>query len=134
MAMTLMGETASFEARVAAIRQLGYSRCEAEFVALVALHSGFFVRRQYHADRGKADATLVRKLCIKGHAAVVPGSGREQVLHINGKAIYRVLGQDDNRHRRAHESFYIRAKLMLLDYVLSERPARFLATAEEKVV
>src|SRR3954452_7852605 len=131
--MTRMSETASFEARAAAIRQLGYSRCEAEFIALVALHSGFFVRRQYRSDRGKAHAELVRKLLIKGHAAVVPSGGREQVLHIHGKPIYRGLGQDDNRHRRPHESFYIRAKLMLLDYVLSQRPARFLPTEDEKV-
>jgi len=59
--------------------------------------------------------------------------GQTQLYHIGSKPFFRSLGQDDNRPRRKHESIYIRAKLMLLDYVLTLPPSQFLPTEEEKI-
>ena len=58
--------------RVENVKSLGYSDREAAFVTLAALHSGYFLRRQYSAFAGKscgwADDSLTSKLLIKGHA------------------------------------------------------------------
>lgn len=126
-------ELPSFEDRVSAIEQFGYTRREAEFVVLAALHSGYFLRRQF-APRGKVDDAFCRKLLASGHGKLAHTASQTQVYHISGKTLFRALGQVDNRHRRNHESFYMRSKLMLLDYVLSTKHAQqFLATEEDKL-
>jgi hypothetical protein len=123
----------TFDKRVNAVGQLGYSPREAEFVVLAALHSGYFLRRQFSVS-GKADDGLCRKLLANGHGKLARTASQTQVYHLCGKPLFRTLGQEDNRHRRAHESFYIRNKIMLLDYVLSTgRGPQFLATEEDKV-
>jgi hypothetical protein len=126
-------DTPTFEQRVSAVEQLGYTRREAEFLVLAALHSGYFLRRQFSAP-GKADHALCRKLMATGHGKLAHTTGQTQVYHICGKPLFRTLGQEDNRHRRNHESFYIRSKIMLLDYVLETKQGpQFLATEEDKV-
>ena len=131
--MTKTVGASSFEQRIGAIEHLGYTRREAEFVVLAALHSGYFLRRQF-APRGKVDDAFCRKLLINGHGKVVHTANQTQVYHISGKPLFRALNQVDNRHRRSHESFYVRNKLMLLDYVLGTgQGPDFLATEEDKV-
>lgn len=51
------------------IESLGYTRREAAFLYLVAVHSGYFVRRQfdYFIDRNKG--AIVRNFLAKGQAA-----------------------------------------------------------------
>lgn len=131
-----MGKAAasvSYDRRVSAIEQLGYTRREAEFLVLAALHSGYFLRRQF-SPRGKLDDAFCRKLVANGHGHVAHTANQTQVYHVSGKPLYRALGQVDNRHRRNHESFYMRSKIMLLDYVLATRQGPdFLATEEDKV-
>lgn len=123
----------SFEERVSAVEQLGYTRREAEFVVLAALHSGYFLRRQF-SEPGKVNTGFCRKLLFRNHGKLVHSAGHAQVYHISAKPLFRTLGQDDNRHRRNHESFYIRSKIMLLDYVLATHQGpQFLATEEDKV-
>jgi hypothetical protein len=123
----------TFDQRVNAVAQLGYSPREAEFVVLAALHSGYFLRRHFSVS-GKAVDTLCRKLVANGHGKLARTANLTKVYHICAKPLFRALGQEDNRHRRAHESFYIRSKIMLLDYVLSTGGgAQFLATEEDKV-
>ena len=118
---------------MSAIEQLGYTRREAEFLVLAALHSGYFLRRQFSSP-GKLDDAFCRKLLVNGHGKQAHSTGQTQVYHISGKPLFRALDQVDNRHRRSHESFYMRSKLMLLDYVLSTKHAQqFLATEEDKV-
>src|SRR3954447_1672553 len=131
--MTKTATILSFEERASVIEHLGYTRREADFVVLAALHSGYFIRRQF-APSGKLDDAICRKLLGNGHGKLAHSAGKTQVYHITGKPLFRALGQVDNRHRRSHESFYMRSKLMLLDYVLTTRKGReFLATEEDKV-
>jgi hypothetical protein len=123
----------TFGDRVSAIEQFGYTRREAEFLVVAALHSGYFLRRQF-SERGKANDALCRKLLSRNHGKLVRSAGYAHVYHICGKPLFRALGQADNRHRRNHESFYIRRKIMLLDYVRATRQGpQFLATEEDKV-
>ena len=60
--------------RIARLEELGYTEREASFLVLAALHSGYFLRRQYREflgmSPGHADATLAEKVVAKGHAQV----------------------------------------------------------------
>ncbi len=122
-----------FADRVAAVEHHGYTRRDAEFLVTAALHSGYFIRRQFAPQRGKTDAAFCAKLAATRHAKVIKIADQTQLYHIGNKPFFRLLIQDDNRHRRRHESIYIRAKLMLLDYVLTQPQGQFLPTEEEKI-
>lgn len=123
--------------RIPALQELGYSRREADFLCLAALHSGFFLRRQYlqlvEADRGRADDQLITKLCNHGHVRVIAGKARILIYHLCSRPFYAAIGEADNRHRRMRPMCAIKAKLMALDYVLAHPEQSFLATEEEKV-
>ena len=49
------------------------------------------------------------------------------------RAVYRAVGDEDNRNRRPRPNFSIKAKLMALDFVLANRDRRFLGTESEKI-
>lgn len=123
--------------RSQALTRLGYTEREAAFLGLVALHGGFFVRRQYcrFVDReaGGIDSALIEKLASKGHGNVVMGCGNANIYHLSSRTFYRILGQEDNRNRRARPPVAIKNKLMGLDFVLNHPDGYFLATEEEKV-
>lgn len=123
--------------RIRAVMRLGYTDREAAFLCLVALHGGFFVRRQYcqFVDReaGGIDAALIEKLISKRHGTVAMGCGNANIYHVSSRTFYGALGQEDNRNRRARPPVAIKNKLMALDFVLSHRDCRFLTTEEEKV-
>jgi hypothetical protein len=117
----------------ASLQQFGYSPREATFVALAALHSGYFLARQYSRKRGKAAYTLCRKVSAFHHATSAVYGGRTHLYHLCAKPLYRALGQTDNRHRRDQDSFHLQAKVMGLDYVLLHPQYRYLPTEQEKL-
>jgi hypothetical protein len=121
----------------AALQDLGYTDREAQFIELAALHSGYFVRRQFNAflgqPRGRAAADFVEKLFRRDHATCDVFWRHAHVYHLSAKPLYTLLGQRDNRHRRHRSPFGIKAKLMALDYVLAHREDRFLATEDARV-
>ena len=123
--------------RIQALEELGYTERESAFLCLAALHSGYFLRRQYSGflghSAGCADDTLVRKLISKEHAREISTSRRTLLYHLCSRPLYGAIGQPDNRHRRERPPFAIKAKLMALDFVLQNPGNRFLATEEEKV-
>src|SRR3982751_2527601 len=118
--------------RVEAVRQFGYTRAEAEFVTIAALHSGYFLRRQYYSKHGGMPLSLCQKVVALEHADYAKYDNA-QVYHLYGKSLYEALGESDNRHRRARDPFAVRAKLMGLDYVLAHPESRFLPTEAEKL-
>ena len=61
----------SFEERVNAIEHLGYTRREAEFLVLAALHSGYFLRRQFSAA-GKGKRCALPQIALHGVTASLP--------------------------------------------------------------
>lgn len=54
------------ETQIQSIQTLGYSQAEAQFLRLVALHSGYFVRRQFlrsvDCRKGQRDQDFIDKL------------------------------------------------------------------------
>jgi len=121
----------------AALRHLGYTEREAQFIELAALHSGYFVRRQFttfiNQPRGGIAAAFLQKLLDQRHATAYVCRPQAHLYHLSAKPLYTALGQVDNRHRRRRPALGIKAKLMALDYVLARRADRFLPTEQERV-
>ena len=122
--------------RVRSLQRLGYTKREAAFFSLVALHSGYFLRRQYQAFagyRGRVEERFLDRAESAGHIRVTVYPNRTEVYHVFARAIYRAIGDEDNRNRRPRPVFSIKAKLMALDFVLAHPAAQFLATEREKL-
>ena len=119
------------------LTQYGYTPEEAQFLTLAALHSGYFVRRQFNEflgqERGGNAQRFTQKLIALRHARRESYLIALFVYHIRAKGIYGRLGQVDNRNRREKGPFTVKRKLMCLDFVLAHRDRRFLATEAEKV-
>jgi len=119
------------------LQTFGYTEREAQFLELAALHSGYFLRRQFNAflaqARGRAAADFIQKLVDREHVTLDLFLRHVHVYHLSAKPLYTILGQPDNRHRRRRSPFGIKAKLMTLDYVLAHREDWFLATEDARV-
>lgn len=115
------------------ITQLGYSPREAAFLRLVALHSGYFLRRQYTLQRGQLDNVLCERVLRHKHCTQTTYNGKTELYHLHSKTVYGAIGEPENRHRRAHKITYLRTKLMGLDYALTHPELRFLPTEASKL-
>jgi len=124
------------EERINNLKKLGYTDREAEFVCFAALHSGYFVRRQflYFIDkcRGQIAASFIDRTVQNGHSKAIRFRGDRTVYHLSSKIVYRALGDPDNRNRRAHEIVAIKNRLMAREFVVQNRPHQFLSTETEK--
>jgi hypothetical protein len=119
------------------LRRLGYTPEEARFLYLAAMHSGYFVRRQFGdficSDGGGTVARFIEKVVGKGHAQAVHYWSNRLIFHINDHGIYARIDEVDNRNRRDKAPVTIQRRLMCLDFVLDHREHSFLASAGEKV-
>src|SRR4051794_19825273 len=109
------------EQRVHALQSFGYTEREAGFLCRAALHSGYFLRRQFLAyaggNYGKLDSRLSERVLENGHAKAKGLRYRQVLYHLCSKPLYAALGETDNRNRREHFVFTIKARLMALDFV-----------------
>ncbi|MCU1262131.1 MAG: hypothetical protein JWO80_5016 [Bryobacterales bacterium] len=125
------------EQRISNLKSLGYTDREADFLCFAALHSGYFVRRQFlgftERERGKLDAKLAEKTVKAGHAKALVFRHNRTVYNLCSKPFYEAIGEIDNRNRRTHEIFTIKNRLIGLDFVLKYRDHQFFATESEKI-
>jgi hypothetical protein len=128
----------TFDERLAALGPLGFTPRQTRFLVTAALHSGYCLRRQYAAFAGVRygknvrdflEALVHRQLAQR----VVYQPNRGHVYHLHATALYRALGQRDNRNRRHVSAAVIARKLMLLDYVLQVSEGEWYATEDDKV-
>ena len=125
--------------REQALASLGWTGREAEWIALVCLHSGVFTRAQFcryfDAERKRAYSfvkTLIdRKEAVESEWPVVNGAGKS--CRISSKPIYRALGVENIRHRRKAGAPVIMRRLLSLDFVLEHPGMNWLPTEGEKV-
>ena len=114
----------------------GWTRREAEWLALVCLHSGVFLRSQYLAFIGRTNPALANRFvrrCRK-HAVEQPWNGsRLRICRIAARRIYRAIGAEHVRHRRPAAPEVVLRRLLSLDYVLEHPRAAWLPTEDEKV-
>jgi hypothetical protein len=117
--------------------QFGYTPRQAQFVLLVTLHGGYFVRRQYVTftgrTHGQAAVRLIAAAVQRAHVRALPFGRHGHVFHVCARPVYAAIGQEHNRNRRPAEWIAVVRKLMTLDFVLASPQARFWATEEDKV-
>jgi hypothetical protein len=122
---------------IAAIQTLGYTPDEARFLYLVAVHSGYFVPRQFltfsGAKWGKRSNNFTGKLESRGHVTWREYDRTGGVYHLFSKTLYRYIGKENLRNRRRHSVEFIRTRLVLLDFVLVNLGLDYLETEPEKV-
>ena len=127
---------AHLRGRADALVRSGWTRREAEWLALVCLHSGVFLRSQYLAFIGRTNPALANRFvrrCRK-HAVEQPWNGsRLRICRIAARRIYRTLGAEHVRHRRPAAPEVVLRRLLSLDYVLEHPHAAWLPTEDEKV-
>ena len=129
--------------RAGQLAPLGWTGREAEWLALVALHSGAFTRAQcgvyfQAGDDRKRLLRLVRaliekQLAIEDARPIFPGGARAVLL--TGKPIYQALGIPDVRHRRskAATTIVLMRRLLSLDYIIARPTFGWLPTEGDKV-
>ena len=127
-------------ARDRKLEPLGWTGRDAEWIALVCLHSGVFTRAQfchYFADAHRWKAarfvqTLVdRRMAVDSEWPVLNGGGK--TCRISGKPIYRALGVENIRHRREASKPVVMRRLLSLDFVLEHPGMNWLPAEPEKV-
>ncbi len=120
-----------------AIETFGYTEAEARFLRLVALHGGYFVRRQFllsaQCDPGKRAQDFLERLLARKHACREIFREDRHLFRLHFKPIYAAIGEDDNRNRREHQPNTIRLRLMGLDFVLEHPEHEYLATGSDKL-
>ena len=127
--------------REKSLEPFGLTGREAEWIALVCLHSGVFTRSQFCyffdavSDRKRA-LRFVRDMVKRGLAvedALPNKRGRAKACRISNKEIYRKLGIENVRHRRDADDSLMLRRLLSLDYVLEHPQLPCLPTEQEKV-
>ena len=125
--------------REQALASLGWTGREAEWIALVCLHSGVFSRGQFCHYFGAArntaarfvKALVTRREGVESGQVIFNGGGR--MCRISGKAVYRALGVENIRHRRKANRSVVMRRLLSLDFVLEHPGMNWLPTEGEKV-
>jgi hypothetical protein len=122
---------------IVALESLGYTEREASFLYLVALHSGYFLRRQFNRfierKKGWIAQRFIDKARVAGHIEIIDyGQGR-YVYHLLAKPIYRLFRNEESQNRHRKGDHEIRTRLMALDYVLENRSEHFLETPQDKL-
>ncbi len=105
------------------IRCLGYSERQASFIYTVAVHSGYFLRRQFNFSvqrrRGWIAANFLAKAKRAGHVREIQCAPGRLLYQLCAKQLYRIVGQKNSPNRRAKSPREVRRRLIMLDYVLA---------------
>ena len=123
-----------------ALEPLGWTGREAEWIALVCLHSGVFTRAQFcryfanvhHWTAGRFVQTLLdRKAAVENQWPL--GNGAGKTCRIFDRRIYRALGVENIRHRRPASRPLLIRRLLSLDFVIEHPGLNWLPGEHEKV-
>jgi hypothetical protein len=107
-------------------------------MAMVMLHSGVFVGRQYAAfagiTHGQKVHDFIEKLVARRlvTAMKLGSTGRKKIFHVHHKPLYAAIGEPDNRNRRPITLDKAIERLMILDGVLADRTLAWLGSEGEK--
>ena len=121
------------------LAEFGWTEREAEWIALVCLHSGCFLRSQVcrylQIDRETA-RRLVRSIVDRGFGQELRlqnHQGSPHLCRISHRQIYRALGAEHIRYRRSVEARLTLIRVLGLDYILEYPAYHWLPTEQEKV-
>ena len=122
------------------LEPLGWTGPDAEWIALVCLHSGVFTRAQFcqyfdTTNRVRAQrfvkALIDRKQAVEIEWPIMNGGAK--TCRISSKAIYRALGVENIRHWRTASDLVVMRRLLSLDFVLEHPGMNWLPAEPEKV-
>ena len=121
------------------LEPLGWTGQDAEWIALVCLHSGVFTRAQFcdyfgvwRSGAQRFVQTLVdRRMAVEGEWPLLNGGGK--TCRISSKAIYRALAVENIRHRRKASKPVVMRRLLSLNFVLEHPGMNWLPAEPEKV-
>jgi len=122
---------------LAALIDLGYNEQESRFLYLVATHSGYFTVHQFLDYTGTSKGWNVHQFTSKsirlGHVRAATCGHRTSVFNVFSRKVYGALDRDNLRNRRRLSTELIRARLLILDFVLAHPGLEYLETEAEKV-
>ena len=121
------------------LEPLGWTGHDAEWIALVCLHSGVFTRAQFchyfglwrSAAQRFVQTLLDRRAAVEHDLISFNGGGK--TCRISSKAIYQALGVENIRHRRKASNTLVMRRLLSLDFVLEHTAMNWLPAEPEKV-
>src|ERR1700693_5466259 len=123
--------------QVERIKELGYTEAEARFLYIVAVHSGYFTLGQFRAFTktayGKRSASFAQKVIKQGHGSVRGYMRRGSIFHLFSRTLYGQIDKDNLRNRKRHSFDFMRARLVLLDFILANLELNYFETEQEKV-
>lgn len=124
--------------RVQAVRALGFTERQGRFLVLVALQSGYCLRRQYETFAGirygKNVRALFDGLVTRELASRFGGrADRGHIYHVHGRSLYAAIDEADHRNRRPASPAQIARRLMLQDVVIARRDLSWFASEPDKV-
>ncbi len=112
------------------IERLGYTEREATLLYLVAIHSGYCLRRQFLHFIQRYDGAMVQRFLQKAvereHLCSIEYATGRHIYHLKAKLLYRLVGQPDSQNRREKSDREIKLRLMQLDYVLDHPGQKFM--------
>jgi hypothetical protein len=125
------------ESSLANLNSLGYTEDEARFLYVVATHSGYFSTRQFlqftGTKSGDKSMSFSQKLLGKGHATGRSFLRNGLVYHLFSRIVYRAIGRENLRNRRAHSLEHMRTRLVALGFILAHLQYEYLETEDDKL-
>ena len=115
---------------IASLESVGYLEREASFLYLVAVHSGYFLTRQFcqfvQGERGALPTRFLEKARRLHHIRVIECGRGRHIYHLISKPVYAALVRRDSQNRRIKGDAHIKSRLMMLDFVLANLGANVL--------
>jgi hypothetical protein len=119
------------------LQNAGYTEQEAAFLYLVAVHSGYFLRRQFsrfvRRDRGGLADKFIQKALRLDHLQVIECGQARHVYHLTSRPMYQTILGSDSQHRRFKGFAYMQSRLLILDFVLDNLSDTILEDESAKV-
>jgi len=119
------------------LENTGYTEQESAFLYLVAVHSGYFLRRQFsrfvQRDRGGLADKFIQKALHLGHLRVIECGQARHVYHMTSRPVYQTVLRSDSQHRRFKGFAYMQSRLLILDFVLDNLSDTILEDQAAKV-
>jgi hypothetical protein len=121
---------------IASLESVGYLEREASFLYLVAIHSGFFLSRQYNqfVQRARSvSSKFIKKAVSLRHIRVIECGWRRRIYHLHSRTVYQALMGRDSSKRKIYGDAHIKSQLMVLDFLLLNLGAHLLEDEARKV-
>lgn len=122
---------------IANLRKLGYTDCEARFLYIVAIHSGYFTQTQLcpflASKSGRATRSFTSRLLLREHVRDRKYQNNASVYHLAHRRIYQAIERENLRNRRNHTFEFMKTRLAILDFVLSHLEYDYFEGEAEKV-